>query len=310
MLESKAPVDETRAGTVALVGRPNAGKSTLMNAFLGEKLSIVTSKAQTTWRRVTGIHTSEKAQAIFLDTPGLLDVRDLLQRSMLEEAREAAREADLVLFVIDASRPLRESRGAVERELLEHISAPLLVVLNKSDLADESTLDGLSRWAEDELGGRVFRVSALKGDGIERLREAVEDALPLSPFLHPPDEIASQPVRFFVAEFLRETVFEQFRQEIPYSVFCAVEEFKEEQDPIYIQATVYVERASQKQILIGERGSAIRDLGKAAREKIEHFLGRPVYLELWVKALPGWRRKRIHLTRFGFRVPEEHGQTP
>ena len=300
----------TRAGYVALVGRPNAGKSTLLNTFLGTKLSIVTPRAQTTWRRVTGIDTHDDVQIVFLDTPGLLEVRDLLQRSMLEEAHEGLRGADVVLLVLDATRSLEESRVGAVTEALSQTAAPRIVAVNKVDAADPGHVKEIVRWAEEGLGARAFAVSALEGRGVAELREAVEASLPLSPFFYPAEDIASQPVRFFVAELVRETVFEQYRQEIPYSVMCQVEDFREDQDPIYIQATLYVERDSQKRILIGERGSGIRSLGTATRKKVEHFLESPVYLDLWVKALPGWRRKRELLARFGFHVPEDHEKSP
>jgi GTPase len=304
MSEPSDPIT-TKAGTIALVGRPNAGKSTLLNNLIGEKLSIVSPKAQTTWRRVTGIYTSERAQAIFLDTPGLLEVRDLLQRSMLHEAREALREADVVLLVIDATRPLEETTHPLVRDSLAESSAPLFTAINKADVAPTGRSEELARWATRELGARAFITSATRGSGIPPLREALEDALPVSPFLYDPEDIASQPVRFFVAELIRETVFEQFSQEIPYSVFCEVDEFREAETPVYIRVNLFVDRQSQKEILIGAGGRAIRDLGTAARTKVEHLIGRTVYLDLWVKALPGWRRKRGHLARFGFRVPED-----
>ena len=299
----------TRAGYVALVGPPNVGKSTLLNALLGTKLSIVSRRAQTTWRRVTGILTTETAQLVFLDTPGLLDVRDLLQRSMLEEAHEALRDADVVLLVLDATHALDEGRLRAVREGLAQTPAPCIVAVNKIDAADPDRASQLQRWAQESLGSRALLLSAQEGHGIDELRETLAGLLPASPFFYPADDIASQPVRFFVAELVRETVFEQFREEIPYSSFCEVEEFREDQRPVYIQATLYVERPSQKGIIIGEGGAGIRELGRAAREKVEHFLGESVYLDLWVKALPGWRRKRGHLARFGFRVPEDHDRS-
>jgi GTP-binding protein Era len=297
----------TRAGTVALIGAPNAGKSTLLNALIGEDLSIVTPKAQTTWRRVSGIRTTERAQMIIVDTPGLLDVRDLLQRAMLEEAREAVRGSDVLLLVLDATRP-GDAPKVVERALLRAASAPLYVAVNKSDIAEPSSVQKLMRWTEEEWGARPFAISAATGRGVEALRDALEESLPTSDLLYPADDIASQPVRFFVAELVRETVFERFDEEIPYSIFCTVDEFREGQDPVYIQVTLFVERPSQKRIVIGNGGSAIRAVGQAARAKIERFLGGRVYLDLWVKVLPGWRRERAHLARFGFLVPEQDEQ--
>ncbi len=292
---------------MTLLGRPNAGKSTLMNTFIGERLSIVTPKAQTTWERITGILTTSAAQMIFLDTPGLLEPRDLLQRSMLSAALEALREADVALLVLDAAASLAErDRAVLKANLGECPSAPLLVAANKMDVAHPEEAEPLTTWAREELGGEVFPISALKEEGIADLLVRLEELLPPGPFLYPPDEIARDPVRFFVAEIVRECVFESYYQEIPYSTFCRIEEFRENQDPVYIQAHLFVERNSQKRILIGKGGSSIRTLGSNARKKIEAFLGTPVYLDLWVKILPDWRRRRVHLKRLGFPVPEEN----
>ena len=295
----------TRAGYVALVGRPNAGKSTLLNQLIGEHLSIVTPKAQTTWQRVTGLLTVESDQLVFLDTPGILEARDLLQRSMLGAALEALAEADVVLLVVDASRPPTPRDEDRMLAALEDIEAPLHVALNKLDVADPSDVAAWEAWAGQHLNAPVHRISAAEGTGTDALLDTLRSELPQSPFLYPEDEIASDPVRFFVAELVRETIFEQFHQEIPYSVFCQVGEFREAQDPIYIQVDVFVERKSQKGMLIGKGGAAVRALGEAARAKIEHFLGRNVYLDLWIKPLRAWRKNRAHLGRLGFRVPAE-----
>lgn len=294
----------TRAGYVTLVGRPNAGKSTLMNALIGQHLSIVTAKAQTTWQRVTGILTTDDAQAIFLDTPGLLEARDLLQRSMLAAALEALHEADVVLVVVDGQFPPTESETAPLAKALAETRAPVHVALNKVDEADEETLERWEAWFADRAKA-VHRTAAVEGRGVDAVLGAVVTDLPVHPFLFPEDEVATEPVRFFVAELVRETVFEQYHQEIPYGVWCAVEEFREGSDPLYIQVIVYVERSSQKGILIGAGGQAIKALGQAARHKIEHFLGQSVYLDLWVKPLKSWRKKRSHLQRLGFRIPDD-----
>lgn len=294
----------TRAGYIALVGRPNAGKSTLLNRFVGEHLSIVTPKAQTTWQRVTGIRTEGRTQFIFLDTPGLFEPGDLLQRAMLASALEALAEADVVTAVVDASTP-PSTDDVPFAEALATASAPLRVALNKIDVASEETIAGWEAWAGERLRAPTHRISALDGTGVDALLESLADTLPEAPFLYPEDEIASEPVRFFVAELVRESIFERYHQEIPYSVFCQVAEFREDQDPVYIRVHVFVERSSQKKILIGKGGSAIKALGSASREKIEHFLGRRVYLELWVKPLESWRKNRTHLGRLGFRVPAD-----
>lgn len=296
----------TRAGYVTLVGRPNAGKSTLLNRLVGEHLSIVTPKAQTTWQRVTGIRTEGRAQLIFLDTPGLLEARDLLQRAMLGAALEALAEADLVLLVVDAREPPSPEDGERIKRALEETEAPVYVALNKVDVARPEPVEAWEGWLRANLRpASLWRVSAERGDGVDVLLEALSEALPEGPFLYPEDEIASDPVRFFVAELVRETIFEQYHQEIPYSVFCQVEEFREGQDPLYVHVDIYVERKSQKGILVGRGGAAIKRLGEAARSKIEHFLGRRVYLDLWVKPLDSWRKSRAHLGRLGFRLPPE-----
>ncbi len=306
MPENLPGEEDTRSGYVTLVGRPNAGKSTLMNALLGEHLSIVTPKAQTTWQRVTGILTTDRAQMVFLYTPGLLDPRDLLQQSMLATAQKALAEADVVLLVLDGSQALG-SKGLdqMATSIADRPSVPLLVAINKMDLLEEGSEEEISRWVSQELGGEPFTVCALDTTGVEAIKQRLEEVLPPGPFLYPADEIAKDPVRFFVAEMIRETVFQEFHQEIPYSFFSQIEEFRETEDPVYIQAHLFVERNSQKGILVGKGGSSIRRLGSLSREKIEEFLGRRVYLDLWVKVLPNWRRKRAHLKKLGFSVPEE-----
>lgn len=287
------------------MGRPNAGKSTLLNQLIGEHLSIVTPKAQTTWQRVTGVLTIDSDQIVFLDTPGILEVKDLLQRAMLGAALEALAEADLVLLVVDTTRP----PGARDREriltALEETRAPVTVALNKVDSAAGSAVEAWEEWVRAELEAPAFRISALDGTGTDVLLDRLREGLPEHPFLYPEDEIASDPVRFFVSELVRETIFEQFRQEIPYSVFCQVEEMRESQDPVYIEVNVFVERKSQKGMVIGNKGHAIRALGAESRKKIETFLGRRVYLQLWVKPLRAWRKNRAYLGQLGFRLPPE-----
>lgn len=303
------PNAPTRAGYVTLVGRPNAGKSTLMNALIGEHLSIVTPKAQTTWQRVTGILTTGSAQLVFLDTPGLLEARDLLQKAMLGAALSALAEADVVLVVIDARYPPSESDTRRLLDAMADVRTPVHVALNKMDAAEEASAEAWRLWVSGHWpSARRHEISATEGKELDTLTAALEAALPESPFLFPEDEIASQPVRFFVEELVRETVFELYHEEIPYSVVCRVGEFREHQDPVYIQVDVHVERKSQKGILIGKGGAAIRELGAEARRKIEHFIGRPVYLDLWVKPLKGWRKDRQTLGQLGYQVPDEEDE--
>lgn len=289
----------TRAGYVALVGRPNVGKSTLLNALVGEKLSIVTPRAQTTRERVTGILTTERSQIVFVDTPGLLEPRYLLQEWMLEQALRALEDADVVLLLVDATRP---DELPTEEVLARLRAAPALVVaVNKTDAASAQAVEALQAWAGATLPSAfVQRVSAGAKRGLDRLLKALEERLPESPFLFPEDDIAVQSVRFFVAELIRETLFETLQEEVPYSSAVQVEEFREADTPLYIRATIYVERESQKGIVLGSGGAGIRAIGTAARRKIESFLDRPVYLDLWVKAKPGWRRKQSGLEELGY----------
>lgn len=294
----------TRCGYLTLLGRPNAGKSTLLNALVGEPLSIVTPRAQTTWRRVTGVLTLPDAQMVILDTPGLLTPRDLLQRSMLHSAVEAVREADILLLLVDGTKGFTEGEAQrVEAIRKENSQVPFLTAVNKVDRVPTEAALHLAGLLRQRFGGNCHLISALRGDGVEALRKDLVGLLPPGPFLFPADEIAREPVRFFVGEFVRESAFELFREEIPYSLYCVVEEFREAQDPVYVRAVVAVERRSQKRIVVGKGGEGIKELGSRARRRIEAFLGRRVYLDLWVKVVPNWRRKTQHLRAMGFPLP-------
>ncbi|MDQ3555442.1 MAG: GTPase Era [Gemmatimonadota bacterium] len=293
----------TRAGYVAIIGLPNSGKSSLLNQLVEQKLSIVTPTAQTTRERVVGIDTREDVQAIYLDTPGLLDPKYLLQESMLHSVMAAVREADLVLWVVDAYSKL----PAVPEPIRDMLSAlgqsRTIAVLNKADVAVPGQMDSASIWVRNELNADAVAVSARTGKGIEELRRRIGASLPLSPFLYPEDELAIQSTRFFVAELIREAVFELYSQEIPFSVAIKIDEFRETGDPVYIRATIFVERQTQKAILIGRQGTAMKRLGRDARGKIEAFLQTRVYLDLWVKVLPRWRMDPLVLQRLGYSLP-------
>jgi GTPase len=279
-----------RAGIVTVVGKPNAGKSTLLNRIIGQKLSIVSPKPQSTRDRIVGIHTSDDVQAIILDTPGLLNPKYPLQHAMRAAALAALADADVVLYLV-----------AVVARVDQPVRAPVILVVNKIDLISAARRDSMRA----ELPDAQF-ISAATGDGVDQLIIRVAARLPESPFLYPDDEIATQSVRFFVSELIRETALEQLDDEVPYSIACEIEEYREGQSPVYIRAVLHVERESQKRILIGAGGQRIRAIGQAARAKIEAFVGTPTYLDLWVKVLPNWRRKAHMLQRFGYTVPEDH----
>ena len=284
-----------KAGIVAVVGKPNVGKSTLLNRIIGEKLSITSPKPQSTRDRIVGIYTTDDSQMVILDTPGLLNPRYALQESMRDTSLRALDDADVVVYLGDATEglpaPLSEAAG-----LKKPLAKPIVSALNKSDT--------LTAERREQLGatGGAHLVSALSGDGIEQLMQAVADKLPESPFLYPIDEISTQPVRFFVAELVRETVLEQLHDEVPYSVAVQVEEYREDRSPLYIRAVIYVERDSQKAIIIGAKGAQIKRVGEAARRKIEAFVGTQVYLDLWIKVLANWRKKPDSLSRFGYQL--------
>ena len=288
----------TRAGHVALVGKPNAGKSTLLNRLLGLKLAITSPKPQSTRVAAVGIVSTDTYQMVLLDTPGLLDPAYTLQRSMLANAIASLRDADVAVYVHDATNgpppPL---------ETLVPPGTPLpraqLIWANKSDLLNKGNR------ADFERDPAIIVGSAESGDGIDILLQAVSAALPVSPFLYPSDELSTQPVRFFAAEAIRESALSVLHEEVPYGIFVDIEEFREGKSPIYIRAVIYVERDSQKGIVLGAKGRTIRDIGSAARALIERLVDGAVYLDLWVKVMPDWRKDAIALRRFGFHVPPE-----
>ena len=287
-----------------MVGRPNVGKSSLLNAMIGEKLSIVTARAQTTREKVLGIYTENGVQIVFVDTPGLLEPSYALHKSMLAAAIEAVHDSDVVLLLLDGTRPDELPRGEPLQELLQRASA-LFVVVNKVDAASVDDVIRLEAWTRETFAKEAIRISAKDGTGLDTLRQRLSAALPASPFFYPEDDIAVQHLRFFVEELIRETIFEQYDQEVPYATVARVEEFKEDRSPIYIRATVFVERESQKPIIVGKRGAGIRNLGQTARAKIEELVGAPVYLDLWVKPMPGWRNKPASLRFLGYAVPDK-----
>lgn len=295
----------TKAGMVTFVGKPNVGKSTLLNRIVGEKLSITSPKPQTTRDRVVGIRTAGETQMIILDTPGLLDPSYPLQEAMRQTARHALDDADVIVYLSDITEgvpPPLEVAAKLDRKP----RAPVILALNKSDKLPASSDEVAENASAPESD--ALRVSALTGDGVPELIARIGSLLPESPFLYPADEISTQPVRFFAAELVRETVLEQLRDEIPYSIACEIEEFREERSPKFIRAVIYVERESQKGIVVGAKGAAIKKIGEQSRRKIESFIGDRVYLELHVKVLPNWRRDLSALSRFGYQTVKGKGK--
>ena len=279
----------TRCGVVVLAGRPNVGKSTLLNAFVGEHLAIVSAKPQSTRVPVMGLLTRDDAQFLVTDSPGLLEPEYALHEAMRAAALRAIADADVIAYLHPLAEhpapPLAQAAG-----LDRPPRAPVVTVYTKADLVPPTA----------RPPDRLTTVSAVTGEGREELLSALCAFLPEGPFLYDPDDLATQPMRFFAAEYVREAAFDLLHEELPYSVACEVDEYRETSTPVFIRAIVYVERPSQKGIVIGQGGRSIKALGSAARARIEALVGRPVYLELHVKVLPKWRRKDASLRRLGY----------
>jgi len=295
-----------KSGYVAIIGRPNAGKSTLMNCLVGAKLSIVTYKPQTTRHRVLGIVSDEDSQMILLDTPGVVDTkRNKMEAAMMTSVTSSVKDADVILALIDsAGRSPREAlEGMLPPQLLKK-GCPLVLVLNKLDLIPEEEMEDLvdyytnSEWAS---AASIVKVSAREGTGVSQLMSFVKDKLPLGPSLYPKDVISEHPERFFIAEIVREQIFLLYRQEVPYSATVVVSEYEERRagQKDHIVAEVLVDRDAQKGIIIGKGGAAMKKLSSAARREIEDFVGKPVYLELIVKVKKGWMEDETMLKKSG-----------
>jgi GTP-binding protein Era len=292
-----------RFGYITLVGRPNAGKSTLFNNFLGQRLSIVTARPQTTRGRILGILTRPSSQLVVLDTPGLLEPAYKLHETMEKQIRRACSDGDAVVLLLDATRP--DDRVDLISAFLERNRKPLLPVLNKIDQVPAASSESLQASLCSTYGLKsLLPLSALTGINVAGLLQQVEGLLPVGPPMYPEDMVAEQPERFFAAELIRETAFEQLTDELPYAIKVEVDEFREPEDgdgrKTYLHATLYVERDSQKGIVIGKRGTRLRSIGTDARRKVESLVGGPVFLELRVRVRPDWRKKARDLKEFGY----------
>ncbi len=293
-----------KSGYVALIGRPNAGKSTLLNRILETKLVAVTPRPQTTRNRIFGIYDREHSQIIFQDTPGLLEADDAMHEFMMREAERALEDADLSVWLVDSIKGVTAREQVIAKKVLENYSAPLLVVFNKIDKVTPEKLTGL----QDELQGiflestaNILYISALLGDGVDELLEEIHKYLPTGPKFYPSEQLSDRTTRFFVEELIREQAFYHLRDEIPYSLAVKVESMKEQENGVTaIQAVLHVERDSQKGILVGKKGSMIKTIGTAARQEIEEFLHTKVYLELFVKVSKKWRKRKERLEEFGY----------
>lgn len=287
-----------KAGFVSLVGKPNAGKSTLMNALVGEKMSIVTPKAQTTRHRILGVVNGPDHQIIFSDTPGIIKPAYTLQESMMNFVQGSLVDADIILMVTDINERHDES-DMIER--IRKSESPVAVLINKIDKSTEDWVNKKIKYWEETLQPQaIFAISATLGHNVEAVMQFIMDHLPEHPAYYEKDTLTDKSERFFVSEIIREKVFKLYEKEIPYSTEVIVNSFKEEPKIIRISAEIIVERDSQKNIIIGTAGSMIKKVGTYARQDIEEFLGRKVFLELFVKVIPDWRTKKNYLKRFGY----------
>ena len=286
-----------RAGFAALIGYPNVGKSTLMNAVLGQKLSIMTHKPQTTRHQLLGIYTDSTSQILFLDTPGVLEPKYHLQKSMMRAVERAQQQSDVLVYMADATR---KHTFTELPDLLAETRKPMFLAVNKTDAADANAMAYLKELEQKFDWTEVHQISAVTSGGVSELLDGIKKQLPESPMLYPEDMVSEKPVRFFVSELIREQLFIQYQEEIPYSTTVEISSYEEGQELDRIYANIVVNKSSQKGIIIGQKGQAIKKLGANARAEIEGFLQKQVYLELFVKVRPNWRNKKQMINSFGY----------
>lgn len=289
-----------KAGFVNIIGNPNVGKSTLMNAMVGERISIITSKAQTTRQRVFGIVNDENYQIVYSDTPGILKPKYLLQESMLRFVENAFADADILLYVTEKYDQEPDEHFL---KLVNSVKVPVILVINKIDLCSEEELEHLQeKWQQTIPSCTVIKVSALNNIYTDSLLQQLLDILPEHEAYFPKDELTDKPMRFFMSEIIREKILLNYKKEIPYCTEVIIESYKEEEDIVRIRAEIMVARDSQKGILIGHKGEALKKVGIKAREDMEEFLGKKVYLEMYVKVDKNWRNNQNQLRRYGYVV--------
>jgi GTPase len=287
-----------KSGFVNIFGKPNAGKSTLLNALMGEKLAIVSPKVQTTRHRIKGILTDENYQVIFSDTPGIIEPKYKLHEKMMEAVKSSLEDADVALLIVDIKEDLQEANEVFSQLFLK---VPALVVLNKCDVADKETIEkAVAYFSDKKYCKKVFEISALKNKGVKELLDEIVSMLPEGEPFYMDDNLSDLPMKFFVGEMIREKIFYLFSEEIPYSATVLVQEFKEKTTLTKISADIIVQRETQKGIILGHEGKMIKQLGTMARKDIEEFIGRKVFLELFVKVRPKWRDNELQLREYGY----------
>ncbi|WP_298895687.1 GTPase Era [uncultured Psychroserpens sp.] len=288
-----------KAGFVNIIGNPNVGKSTLMNAFIGEKLSIITSKAQTTRHRILGIVNGDNFQVILSDTPGIIKPAYELQESMMDFVKSAFEDADVLIYMVEIGE--KELKDEAFFKKITNSKIPVLLLLNKIDKSDQDQLETqVQLWSEKVPNAEIFPISALEGFNVTEVFNRIIELLPESPAFYPKDQLTDKPERFFVNETIREKILMHYKKEIPYAVEIDTEEFFEEEKIIRMRSVIMVERDTQKGIIIGHKGSALKRVGIEARKDLEQFFGKQVHLELYVKVNKNWRSDQRQLKRFGY----------
>ena len=289
-----------KAGFVNIVGNPNVGKSTLMNSLVGKKLSIITSKAQTTRHRILGIVNGEKFQLVLSDTPGVIKPSYELQSSMMDFVKTAIDDADILIYMIEIGESSLKDENLFNK--IKSSSIPVVVLINKIDLSNQEELENqVSEWSKKLPNAEIFPISALKEFQVDNLLQRLIELLPECPPYFPKDQLTDKPERFFVNEIIREKILINYNKEIPYSVEILTEEFKEDEKIIRIRSVIMVERNSQKGIIIGHKGSALKKVGIESRKDLETFFGKQIYIELFVKVNKNWRSNQHQLKRFGYK---------
>lgn len=287
-----------KAGFVSIIGKPNVGKSTLMNVLVGEKLSVITSKAQTTRHRIKGIVSSDNYQIVFSDTPGILSPHYRLHESMMDNVNEAVVDADILVYIVElGEKDPNEKIAKLDFSKYQKV----LLLINKIDTADQKTVElAIGHWSEKLPGAEVVPISALHNFNVQKVLDIILESLPEHPPYYPKDELTDKNYRFFVSEIIREKILLLYKKEVPYSVEVVVDQYKEEGNLTRINALIYVARETQKMIILGKGGKAIKQLGSEARKDIEEFIGQKVFLELTVKVDKDWRNSEQALKRFGY----------
>ena len=289
-----------KSGFINIIGNPNVGKSTLMNCFMGEKFSIITSKAQTTRHRILGIVNGEDFQLVFSDTPGILKPSYELQDSMMDFVKNALEDADIIIYMLEIGETSIKN-NQVHKKIL-NANVPTFILLNKIDLSDQKNLeDQVILWKELYPKAHIYPISALNNFNIDIVLKHLIELIPQSPPYFPKDQLTDKPERFFVNEILREKILLYYNKEIPYSVEVVTEDFKEDDNIIKIKSVIFVERDSQKGIIIGHKGSALKKIGTKARQGLEIFFGKKIYIELQVKVSKNWRSNSKVLKKFGYK---------